>query len=115
MEKKQILEACKELFDFFDFCGDRADLNFGDFCFEIADGEDFSEKHGLGSDENEEGHSDLHYFSQIETALAYSIGFVMGQTYEVTNEENKRNIETIRRMIEEEGLLPYVIKKQKAA
>jgi hypothetical protein len=113
MEEKELKERCERIFDLFDR------LNI-----ESTYGEDIPIRNLISS---EEFYNELHLLTPSDDSMfddiidllwkrieiAFALGFVIGKDFDLTYPEAQADIEYIRKVIKEEGLLPYLPREKK--
>jgi hypothetical protein len=120
MKKKELKECFERVFMFFDDlnggnCTPYETGNLGDF--PIASFIDASEKvcSLLPKEVTTEVEDRALKVAYDVRDMAFGIGFVIGQQFDLTYPGAKKDIETIKKVIRDEGLLPYLPREKKAA
>ena len=105
MGKEEILTACNNVFDSFDALADPDTHAIIDLCDEVSG---FEKK--MESIAPELSKNFTKYYCEFINGLevAFSLGFVIGQQFEITSPESKEDIEFIKEVIREKALLPYL-------
>ncbi len=116
---RELQETCSRIYDFFDNLTLESDYGEDhpfdsviDPYFVLDQIEAIRKKSAKKEDLR---HDDMVYPIWDFKELCFSIGFVMGGSFEITHPEAQKDIDTIKKLIKEKSLLPYLPKAKKAA
>ena len=106
--EKELLQRCNRILNFFDAMG--RESRHGEE-FPISNFIDvYREFDSLNIEEHlQDDIADI--FSEFRS-IGFTLGFVIGQKYEITYPEANEDIEAIEKVIRERALLPYVIREK---
>ena len=110
MNEKKLKVLCHRIFNFFD---DLCNENYGDQ-FPISNGLDYYKwmKDAKFDPDLQDKAADILFEVR---SVYFAFGYVMGQSFEITYPEVRKDIETIKKVMRERQLLPYLPREKKAA
>lgn len=118
MRTKNFNERCERIFNFFNHLNDSSDYTQEVPIVNLIFPNSFYDQLHIviSKDKNNEFKvEEIVDLAGPISEVAFAIGYVIGQSFEITFSDAKNDVEAIKKIIREKQLLPYLLKERRGA